>query len=74
MRQEVLNELENRIQTLKKTAKPNDIGTGMSGSFIRFNYSLQSHEVMTKEEFDNCVYDDWLKQKHQEVLNEVNNH
>jgi hypothetical protein len=72
MRQEVLSALENRIEDLKKIAKPNDISTGMSGSFIRFNFSLQSHEVMTEEEFNECVYDDWLRQRHNQVYEEIN--
>jgi hypothetical protein len=72
MRQEVLIALENRIQDLKKIAKPKDVETGMSGSFIWFNFSIQSHEVMTKEEFDDCIYDDWLRQRHNEVFKEIN--
>jgi len=72
MRQTVLEELNKRIEDLKKVAKPGDIATGMSGSFIRFNYHLQSHTAMTEDEFKNCTYDDWLREKHREVLKEVN--
>ena len=72
MRQEVLEELAQRIENLRKIAKPNDIETGMSGSFICFNYFIQSHTAMTKEEFDSCVYDDWLREHHDRVYNEIN--
>lgn len=72
MRQIVQEELNKRIDDLRSLAKPGDIETGMSGSFIRFNYYLQSHTAMTEEEFKNCVYDDWLRERHREVLKEVN--
>lgn len=72
MRQEVLDALEKKIQELKKVAAPNQIETGMSGSFFRFNYYLQSHEVMTQEEFEECVYDDWLRERHAEIFEEIN--
>ena len=71
MRPEVITELEKRIEDLRKIARPNDIATGMTGSFFRFSYYLQIHEVMTPEEFDECVYDDWLKEKHVELYNET---
>ena len=73
MRDVVIAELEKRIDELKKVAKPNDIKTGMSGSFIRFNYYLQSHTAMTEEEFENCVYDDWLREQHDSLYKKVNN-
>jgi hypothetical protein len=72
MRQEVLDELKKRIQYLETVAKPGEIGTGMSGSFVRFNMHLQSHTAMTKEEFADCVYDTWLMQEHKRVFNTVN--
>ena len=72
MRNEVLVELKKRINELRAVAKPNDIETGMSGSFVRFNYYLQSHTAMTDEEFDSCVYDDWLRKEHNRVCKEVN--
>ena len=72
MREEVLKELTTRIRDLHKAAKPGDIETGMSGSFIRFNFYIQSHTAMTKEEFDSCVYDDWLREQHNRIFNEVN--
>ena len=49
MRREVLIELQTRIDALEKVAKPNDIATGMSGSFIRFNVHIDSMTAMTKE-------------------------
>jgi hypothetical protein len=72
MRSEVMELLEERILNLRKIAKPNEIKTGMSGSFVRFNLSILSHEVMTEEEFNNGTYDDWLKQRHAEMYEEVN--
>ena len=45
MRQEVLIELQKRIDELRKVAKPNDINTGMTGSFVRFNWFLQSDTI-----------------------------
>ena len=70
MRNEVIIELEKKIEDLRKVAKPNEIRTGMTGSFVCFTYYLQIHEVMTLEEFDDCVYDDWLREKHKEIYNE----
>ena len=72
MRSEVMELLEERILNLKKIAKPNEIQTGMTGSFFRFNLSILSHEVMTTEEFNNGTYDEWLAQRHAEVYEEVN--
>ena len=73
MRREVLIELQTRIDALEKVAKPNDITTGMSGSFIRFNVHIDSMTAMTKEEFDDCVYDNWLKIQHNKLYEKVNN-
>ena len=73
MRREVLAELQTRIDALEKVAKPNDIATGMSGSFIRFNMHIDSMTAMTKEEFDDCVYDNWLKIQHNKLYEKVNN-
>ena len=72
MRKEVLTELTNRIDALQKVAKPGEINTGMSGSFIRFNYYIQSHTAMTQEEFDSGVYDKWLKDQHSRVYKAIN--
>jgi len=72
MREEVLVELKKRIDALQTIAKPNDIETGMSGSFVRFNYYLQSHTAMTNEEFNSGIYDDWLQKEHKRVYEEVN--
>ena len=44
----------------------------MSGSFFRFNLSIQSHEVMTEEEFHNGTYNEWLAQRYAQVYKEVN--
>ena len=73
MRREVLIELQTRIDALEKVAKPNDIATGMSGSFICFNMHIDSMTAMTKEEFDDCVYDNWLKIQHNKLYEKVNN-
>ena len=73
MRDEVLIELNKRIQNLKKVASPGEIETGMSGSFLRFNYYIQSHTAMTADEFNSCVYDDWLREQHKRIYEEVNN-
>ena len=73
MRREVLTELQTRIDALEKVAKPNDVATGMSGSFIRFNMHIDSMTAMTKEEFDDCVYDNWLKNQHNKLYEKVNN-
>ena len=73
MRDVVLAELKKRIDELEKVAKPGDIETGMSGSFICFNYYLQSHTAMAEEEFKHCVYDDWLEKQHQSLFEKVNN-
>ena len=45
----------------------------MSGSFIRFNMHIDSMTAMTKEEFDDCVYDNWLKNQHNKLYEKVNN-
>ena len=73
MRNEVLVELAERIKKFEQVAKPNDIGTGMSGSFNMFNYTIQSGTAMTQEEFDSGVYDDWLREEHIRVYTKVNN-
>lgn len=72
MREEVIVELSKRIENLREEATPGDISTGMSGSFVRFNYYLQSHTAMTKQEFDDGTYDTWLKEQHKQVYQEVN--
>ena len=72
MRNEVLIELNKRIQDLQKVAKPGEIDTGMSGSFVRFNYYIQSHTAMTEDEFSSCVYDDWLRKQHKRIYEEIN--
>jgi len=72
MRTEVIEELTRRIDNLRSVAKPGDISTGMSGSFICFNYYVRSHTAMTKEEFDSCVYDEWLKEQHKRIYEEIN--
>lgn len=72
MRDEVINELLKRIELLRTVAKPNDIETGMSGSFIRFNHYLQSHTAMTQDEFNCSIYDDWLKEQFEKVYKEIN--
>ena len=72
MREEVIVELSKRIENLRKAATPGDMDTGMSGSFVRFNYYLQSHTAMTQQEFDDCVYDAWLQEQHEQVYEEVN--
>jgi hypothetical protein len=71
MRDVVIRELQSRIDELAKIAKPYEIETGMSGSFIRFNYYIQSHTAMTKEEFDDCVYDDWLRKQHDYLYDKI---
>ena len=73
MRREVLTELQTRIDALEKVAKPTDIATGMSGSFIRFNMPIDSMTAMTKEAFADCVYDNWLKNQHNKLYDKVNN-
>ena len=72
MREEVMVELSKRIENLRRAATPGDMSTGMSGSFVLFNYYLQSHTAMTQQEFDDCVYDRWLQEKHKQVYEEVN--
>jgi hypothetical protein len=71
MRPEVIIELKKRIEDLRKVAKPNDIPTGMTGSFTRFIYYLEIDNCMTPEEFDDGVYDDWLREKQIELYNQT---
>jgi hypothetical protein len=73
MRQVVIDELTERIKNFEKVAKPRDVGTGMTGSFNMFNYTIQSGTAMTQEEFDSCTYDDWLREEHIRVYKKVNN-
>jgi len=73
MRLEVLTELKSRIRSLEKVAKPMDIDTGMSGSFVRFNMYIDSITAMTEEEFDDCVYDDWLMCEWNKLYKKINN-
>ena len=72
MRSEVIEELTQRIEKLKLVATPNDIATGMSGSFARFNASIESATAMTTEEFKDGVYDDYLRVQHNNVLKLIN--
>ena len=73
MRPEVLTELKSRIRSLEKVAEPMDIDTGMSGSFVRFNMYIDSMTAMTEEEFDDCVYDDWLMCEWNKLYKKINN-
>jgi len=73
MRLEVLTELKSRIRSLEKVAEPMDIDTGMSGSFVRFNMYIDSITAMTEEEFDDCVYDDWLMCEWNKLYKKINN-
>ena len=73
MRLEVLTELKSRIRELEKVAEPMDIDTGMSGSFVRFNMYIDSMTAMTEEEFDDCVYDDWLMCEWNKLYKRINN-
>ena len=73
MRLEVLTELKSRIHELEKVAEPMDIDTGMSGSFVRFNMYIDSMTAMTEEEFDDCVYDDWLMCEWNKLYKKINN-
>ena len=73
MRLEVLTELKSRIRELEKVAEPMDIDTGMSGSFVRFNMYIDSMTAMTEEEFDDCVYDDWLMCEWNKLYKKINN-
>lgn len=72
LREEVITELTKRVLALEDIAKPNDIATGMSGSFFHFNYHIQSHTAMTDEEFHSCIYDDWIRDRHREIFEAVN--
>ena len=72
MRNEVLTELKTRIDALEQIAKPMDIATGMSGSFLSFNMYIDSSTAMTEDEFSGCVYDDWLREQHEILYKKVN--
>ena len=72
MRTEVLEELKIRIKQLEKNAKPDEVSTGMTGSFICFNRAIDSYTAMTEQEFDDCVYDDWLKLQHKIIFKKIN--
>jgi hypothetical protein len=72
MRLDVIDELNRRIDKLRLLVKPNDIMTGMTGSFVLFNYAIDSYSAMTDEEWDDNVYDDYLKTIHMKIYKEVN--
>ena len=69
MRKEIIDVIEDRISNLK--FKPNNIGHGMSGSFLRFQMYLETINLMTEEEFFEKVYDEYLYTRHGEIYNKV---
>jgi len=71
MDQNVIKILEQRINELKKVATPDNIEQGMSGSFLWFQMYLETAKCMSEEEFYDEVYDDWLREKHDKLLEYV---
>ena len=84
---DIVKEINRRYEILKDYAKPNDIATGMSGSFVRFNMALCVHgpavmsewyehdEKFQKELYDynDCAaYDDYVEFLYVQLYNSVN--
>ena len=69
MEKSIIDTIERRISRIDY--KPDDIATGMSGSFLRFKMSLNLHEFLTEDEFE--TYDGYLYSRHGEIFAEVNN-
>jgi hypothetical protein len=89
MRPEAIAELRRRCNILIENSIPGDIGTGMSGSKIRFMSALAVvgypftepcawmdeeyiKPVLTREEFDSDIYDNFLKNLFEEAYTKVN--
>ena len=72
MREEILNELKKRINDFYYVAKPDTIEHGMTGSFVRFLYSLDFINLVTREEFFSNTYDDFLENEHLKLFEAIN--
>jgi len=89
MRPEATAELRRRCNVLIENTTPGDIGTGMSGSKIRFMAALAVigypfkepyqwmdenyiKPVLTQEEFDSDVYDNFINSLFEEAYTKVN--
>lgn len=88
MNPEIINELNRRYEILIQNAKPGEISTGMSGSRIRFFMALApigypigreswmddeyTKPIMSKEDFDNCVYDEYMDTLHAKAYETIN--
>ena len=68
MKKEIIEVIENRIS--KIDFKPNDIKTGMSGSFLRFKMCLGLYEFFNDDDFE--TYDSYLYSRHGQIYAQVN--
>jgi hypothetical protein len=74
MRKEVIDQLEEKIKELEETGKykPDDIETGMSGSFIRFIYFIGIHKFMTEKEWEDDSYIEYLRIRYLQIFKYIN--
>ena len=88
MNEAIVTELKRRQGILKENAKPGEIGTGMSGSRIRFMAALAPigypfepkswmdaeyvKPIMTLDEFDSDEYDPIFESLFKDAYNTVN--
>lgn len=72
MRPEVIEELTKRINIVANGGTVGNVWHGgINGSLINFNMAIDSMTAMTKEEWDSCVYDEWIKTEHLRIWRKI---